>query len=77
MLVLRAKEIDWTPFITQKLVDELASHVKLYRRADQKLHEESSGNSTHIEGENQTMSGSVPPFTFLYKLLSHVLLCCF
>lgn len=29
--------IDWTPFLTENIVDELASHVKLYRRANQKL----------------------------------------
>ena len=40
LLFCRTKEIDWTPFLTQKLVDELATHVKLYRRADQKYQKE-------------------------------------
>ncbi|BFY98550.1 hypothetical protein BsWGS_01590 [Bradybaena similaris] len=29
----RSKEIDWMPYFTQKLVDDFASHIRLYRRA--------------------------------------------
>ena len=32
----RSKEIDWMPYFTQRLVDEFASHIRLYRRAMEK-----------------------------------------
>ena len=33
---LRSKEIDWMPYFTQRLVDDFASHIRLYRRAMEK-----------------------------------------
>ncbi|XP_005089469.1 sorting nexin-13 isoform X2 [Aplysia californica] len=32
----RSKEIDWMPYFTQRLVDDFASHIRLYRRAADK-----------------------------------------
>ncbi|XP_055874295.1 sorting nexin-13-like isoform X2 [Biomphalaria glabrata] len=32
----RSKEIDWMPYFTQQLVDDFASHIRLYRRAAEK-----------------------------------------
>lgn len=32
----RSKEIDWMPYFTQRLVDDFASHIRLYRRAMEK-----------------------------------------
>ncbi|CAL1526462.1 unnamed protein product [Lymnaea stagnalis] len=32
----RSKEIDWMPYFTQRLVDDFASHIRLYRRAAEK-----------------------------------------
>ncbi|XP_059170227.1 sorting nexin-13-like isoform X2 [Physella acuta] len=29
----RSKDIDWMPYFTQRLVDDFASHIRLYRRA--------------------------------------------
>ena len=47
----RAKSIDWTPLLTHKLVDEMASHVKLYRRAHQKAKDVQAESSTDkVEG---------------------------
>ncbi|KAL3831550.1 hypothetical protein ACJMK2_023289 [Sinanodonta woodiana] len=33
----RTKEIDWMPYFTQRLVDDFASHIRLYRHAAQKI----------------------------------------
>ncbi|KAH9524850.1 sorting nexin 13 [Bulinus truncatus] len=33
----RSKEIDWMPYFTQQLVDDFASHIRLYRRAAEKI----------------------------------------
>lgn len=35
--VCRSKEVDWMPYFTQRLVDDFASHIKLYRRATDKV----------------------------------------
>jgi len=35
----RVKEIDWTPFLTTHLVDDAASHLRLYRKAVSKVKE--------------------------------------
>ena len=32
-LFCRSKEIDWMPYFTQRMVDDFASHIRLYRRA--------------------------------------------
>ncbi|XP_025093376.1 sorting nexin-13-like isoform X1 [Pomacea canaliculata] len=32
----RSKEVDWMPYFTQRLVDDFASHIRLYRRASEK-----------------------------------------
>ncbi|XP_041367207.1 sorting nexin-13-like isoform X2 [Gigantopelta aegis] len=33
----RSKEIDWMPYFTQRLVDDFASHIRLFRRASEKI----------------------------------------
>ncbi|KAK3086098.1 hypothetical protein FSP39_013557 [Pinctada imbricata] len=30
---IRSKDVDWMPYFTQRLVDDFASHIRLYRRA--------------------------------------------
>lgn len=40
-LFFRVKEIDWIPYLTQRLVDDVASHLRLFKqsRAKMKLQE--------------------------------------
>lgn len=33
----KSKEVEWMPYFTQKLVDDFASHIRLYRRSNEKL----------------------------------------
>ncbi|XP_076461622.1 sorting nexin-13-like [Babylonia areolata] len=33
----RSKDVDWMPYFTQRLVDDFASHIRLYRRASEKV----------------------------------------
>lgn len=42
LIFFRVKDVDWIPYFTQTLVDEIASHVKLYRRAETRVLEDSS-----------------------------------
>ncbi|XP_067942910.1 sorting nexin-13-like [Watersipora subatra] len=62
----RAKAIDWTPLLTHKLVDEMASHVKLYRRAyqqERKMNAEESGDG----GEEQPATEVIEKYFFEYE----------
>ena len=34
--VHRSKDVDWMPYFTQRLVDDFASHIRLYMRALEK-----------------------------------------
>lgn len=33
----RVKEVDWIPYLTQRLVDDAASHLRLYKQARTKM----------------------------------------
>ncbi|XP_021363849.1 sorting nexin-13-like isoform X2 [Mizuhopecten yessoensis] len=33
----RSKDVDWMPYFTQRLVDDFASHIRLYRRARERV----------------------------------------
>lgn len=35
--MLRVKEVDWIPYMTQRLVDDAASHLRLYKQARAKM----------------------------------------
>jgi hypothetical protein len=32
----RSKDVDWSPYFTHRIVDDLASHIRLYVRAMEK-----------------------------------------
>lgn len=38
------KDIDWMPYLTTRLVDDAASHLRLYRQAKAKVKEEIAAN---------------------------------
>jgi hypothetical protein len=33
----RSKQVDWVPYFTTRLVDDFASHLRLYRRSQEKV----------------------------------------
>lgn len=37
IFILRVKEVDWIPYFTQRLVDDAASHLRLYKQARSKM----------------------------------------
>ena len=37
VLYFRSKEVDWEKFFTKKLVDDFASHLRLFRTAQEKI----------------------------------------
>ena len=39
VLCYRAKDVDFVPYLTTQLIDDFASHIKLYRQALEKLKE--------------------------------------
>lgn len=42
------KEIDWIPYLTTRMVDDAASHLRLYRQARAKMKQ--SGQTSQLEG---------------------------
>ncbi|XP_014290688.1 sorting nexin-13 isoform X2 [Halyomorpha halys] len=44
----RVKEIDWIPYLTTRLVDDAASHIRLYRQARARL-KSSTGSKQNLE----------------------------
>lgn len=35
--VLRSKEVDWQPYFTTRLVDDFATHLRVFRKAQDRL----------------------------------------
>lgn len=44
----RAKEVDLVPYLTTRLVDDFASHIRLYRRALTKMKEHQTDSKTIV-----------------------------
>lgn len=36
---LRSKEIDWQPYFTTRIVDDFGTHLRVFRKAQQKITE--------------------------------------
>lgn len=45
----RVKEVDWIPYLTTRLVDDAASHIRLYRQARARLKASGSGSRQQLE----------------------------
>ena len=46
----RSKDVDWMPYFTQRLVDDFASHIRLYRRASDKVQANRTDGERHKQG---------------------------
>ncbi|XP_012252806.2 sorting nexin-13-like isoform X1 [Athalia rosae] len=55
-LANRVKDVDWIPYLTTRLVDDAASHVRLYRQARAKM----KGTKPHRGSGSSSTSGSTP-----------------
>jgi hypothetical protein len=49
------KDVDWMPFLTTTLVDDAASHLRLYRQAKAKMKEEETTNDSPAKKSNQLL----------------------
>jgi len=50
VLLFRAKDVDLTPYLTTRLVDDFASHIRLYRRSLAKVIEHRKDGKYFILG---------------------------
>ncbi|XP_023314813.1 sorting nexin-13-like isoform X2 [Trichogramma pretiosum] len=57
----RVKDVDWIPYLTTKLVDDAASHMRLYRQARAKMKHVRC--STSSKGSSSSQSGGTPKKT--------------
>lgn len=48
-LFFRVKEVDWIPFLTTRLVDDAASHLRLYRQARARVQSMPQGSKISLE----------------------------
>lgn len=56
----RIKEVDWIPYVTTTLVDDVASHLRLYKQARAKMKSTNYGTlETHFFDLEFTMEGNV------------------
>lgn len=39
MFFIRSKEIDWQPYFTTRIVDDFGTHLRVFRKAQQKITE--------------------------------------
>lgn len=47
----RVRAVDWVPFLTTHLVDDFACHIRLYRKANEKLQAQTASRSEkEVEG---------------------------
>ncbi|XP_024944002.1 sorting nexin-13 isoform X2 [Cephus cinctus] len=58
----RVKDVDWIPYLTTRLVDDAASHMRLYRQARAKM-KQIRANRIQKGGSRSSTSGSTPKKT--------------
>ncbi|CAG2059563.1 unnamed protein product [Timema podura] len=66
------KEVDWIPYLTTRLVDDAASHLRLFRQARAKMkqkirqsskHSDKHADSSQDEGKDRAISAKPTEFT--------------
>lgn len=62
--VLRSKEVDWQPYFTTRLVDDFATHLRVFRKAQDRLADREDKQSM------QTYSGYLSPELMQFVLNS-------
>ena len=50
----RTKDVDWMPFFSQRLVDDFASHLRLYRRAREHANVPPTDGKTYLSSKYST-----------------------
>ncbi|XP_023248571.1 sorting nexin-13-like [Copidosoma floridanum] len=58
----RVKGVDWIPYLTTRLVDDAASHMRLYRQTRARL-KQVKGNQTYKVSSSSSTSGGTPKKT--------------
>jgi hypothetical protein len=53
MHVNRMKEVDWIPYLTTRLVDDAASHLRLFRQARAKMKQQRSRHKQQPSTDNR------------------------
>lgn len=60
VFVYRIKEVDWIPYVTTTLVDDVASHLRLYKQSRAKMKSTNySTLETHFFDLEFTMEGNL------------------
>lgn len=59
----RVKDVDWIPYLTTRLVDDAASHMRLYRQARAKMKQLQSNKMHKGSSSSSSTSGGTPKRT--------------
>lgn len=62
LINFRVKDVDWIPYLTTRLVDDAASHMRLYRQARARL-KQVKGHQTSKVSSSSSTSGGTPKRT--------------
>ena len=58
----RMKEVDWIPYLTTRLVDDAASHLRLFRQARAKMKQQRSRHKRQASSEiRSSIVGATEP----------------
>jgi hypothetical protein len=63
------KEVDWIPYLTTRLVDDAASHLRLFRQARAKMKQQKSKHKQQPTTEirpSMSVAGAAEPGMALY-----------
>jgi hypothetical protein len=74
LYVGRMKEVDWIPFLTTRLVDDAASHLRLFRQARAKMKQQRSRHKQHPSSEiraSMSIAGATEPGEALHGIGSY------
>lgn len=56
--VFRMRQVDWVPLLTQQVVDDFASHIRLYRRSKEKSEQQRPKQRFDHDAQSQSNDSS-------------------
>lgn len=62
----RVRAVDWVPFLTTHLVDDFACHIRLFRKANEKLQAQAS--QKNYKDANESVDGALESIFFDLEL---------
>eukprot|EP00111_Clytia_hemisphaerica_P023389 TCONS_00068881-protein len=70
----RTKEVEWVPFLTTRMVDEVASHLRIYRKTRSRLDErkEQPNYNSHLTADEAKVQNEIDLESLFFEVESEV-----